>query len=53
MRTLVVRTHPDFAGLGETVELDTALVTGVAERERAIRVNYVLVEEGGDPSPDQ
>lgn len=45
---LIVRTHPDFANQGDTVELDLAQITGVAEQERAVRANYVVVTADPD-----
>lgn len=40
---IVVRTFPDFHDLGETIELDIAQVTGIAEEERAVRANFTVV----------
>lgn len=48
-QVLIVRTHPDFMNVGETVELDVAQVIGVAEDARAVRASYVIVETDPDP----
>jgi len=46
---LVVTPEPTFQSLGDTVEIEIAQVTGVAERERAIRVNMAVITRNTGP----